>query len=105
MTRTLGNLMGQNHNHIYSAIAVKEIVPDSDIIIYKFVQVNLCLALLTGLSILLEVRNIHFSFQVRLAGFLSVEAVRKSQITIRSLSEVSNVRRKRKERMNLYRLL
>ena len=38
MTRTLGNLLGQNQNHIYSAIAVKEIVPDSDITIYKSVR-------------------------------------------------------------------
>ena len=30
MTWTLGNLLGKNQNYIYSAIAVKEIVPDSE---------------------------------------------------------------------------
>ena len=63
--------MGQNHNHIYSAIAVKEIVPDSDINIYKFVRWKLCVALLTGLSILLEVQNIHFSILSSVCWFRS----------------------------------
>ena len=36
--QTLGNLLGKNQNYIYSAIAVKKIVPDSDITIYKSVR-------------------------------------------------------------------
>ena len=48
-------------------------------------RVNLCVALHTGLYILLEVRNIYFVFQVRLAGFLCdwrlCEKVKLRQIT------------------------
>ena len=42
MTRTLGNLVGEDHNHIYSTITVKEIVPDSDISILSLCSKAVC---------------------------------------------------------------
>ena len=95
--------MGEDHNHIYSAIAVKEIVPDSDISILSLCGKAVCssadrLVNTTG-SAKYSLLNSKFG----LLFFILVEAVRKNSITIQSLSEVSNIRRKRKERIDLYR--